>query len=118
MLHFDSGTLFPRHLRLALAVLMEGVKVVPEQYSKALDEAFGYIEIFLQNNKYIAGDSLSIADLNIFASITNASVLVPLDEVKYPNIKRWKKLFESLPYYNIHKEGLEIYKKLINEALS
>ncbi|KAJ8971673.1 hypothetical protein NQ317_011903 [Molorchus minor] len=118
MLHFDSGTIFVRQLRICLPLFITDVKVIPEENLNALIEAYGFLETFLQNSTYIAGDSLSIADFSLIATVTNASALVPLDEDEYPRICAWRKLLEALPYYYINKTGGAAFKALLEEELS
>ncbi|KAJ8971672.1 hypothetical protein NQ317_011902 [Molorchus minor] len=118
MLHLDCGIIFARHLRICLPLIFTGVKVIPEENLNALIEAYGFLETLLQNSTYIAGDSVSIADLSLIATITNADAIVPLDGDKYPRISAWKKLLEALPYYDINKTAAAEFKGLIKELLS
>nr|WCC58232.1 glutathione S-transferase [Pharsalia antennata] len=115
-LHFDSGVFFARHLRAVVSVLM-GAKVVAEEHVKAVNEAYGFLEIFLQDNKYIAGDSLSIADFSILNTITNANVLIPVAENTYPKITTWRNLLKSLPYHEVNQIGMEAFKSAIKSKL-
>nr|WCC58229.1 glutathione S-transferase [Pharsalia antennata] len=117
-LYFDAGILFARHLRVALAVLLGGQKVIPKENSSAVEEAYGFLETFLKDSKYVAGDSLSIADFSIINTITNARELVPLDDTKYPNIAAWRKTLEPLPYYEINTEGSTLFRAFVQNALS
>ncbi|XP_018576730.1 glutathione S-transferase 1 [Anoplophora glabripennis] len=116
-LYFDSGILFVRHLRVALHVL-GGQKTIPEEYSSAVQEAFGFLDTFLKDSKYVAGENLSIADLSIINTVSNVRALVPLDETKYPNIASWKKTLETLPYYEINTEGSTLFKTIFQNMLS
>ncbi|XP_023311368.1 uncharacterized protein LOC108904994 [Anoplophora glabripennis] len=115
-LHFDSGILFARHLRAGVSIL-RGAKTVAEEHVEAYKEAYGFVETFLQDNKYIAGDSLSIADLSILNTITNANILVPVDEGTYPKITAWIKLLKTLPYYEITQAGADVVKSFIKNKL-
>ncbi|KAJ8971671.1 hypothetical protein NQ317_011901 [Molorchus minor] len=136
MLHFDCGTFckalkncgklkiglynanLARSERVPVPILLTDDKLIREENLNALIEAFGFLETFLQNSRYIAGDSLSIADLSLITTITNASALVPIDGHKYPRIRAWRKLMEFLPYSDINKSGGEEFKTLIKEMLS
>ncbi|KAJ8929947.1 hypothetical protein NQ314_017312 [Rhamnusium bicolor] len=73
------------------SVIFEGVKEIPEKLVKDVHEAYGFLETFLQDYTYVAGDDLSIADFSIINTISNANILVPMDEEEYPNISSWKK---------------------------
>ncbi|KAJ8924576.1 hypothetical protein NQ315_000725 [Exocentrus adspersus] len=116
-LHFDSGIFFPRHLRICLPILLDNLGHVVEEYGKAVDEAYGFINTFLKKSKYIAGDDLSIADLSIINTITNASAFVPLDEEAYPQIKAWRDRLKALPYYEINQSGGDLFRSLVKNKL-
>lgn len=98
--------------------VFSGQKTIVEENSLAVQEAYGYLETFLKDHKYVAGDSLSIADFSIINTIANASALVPLDETKYPKISAWRKRLETLPYYEINKKGSAQFKTIIHNILS
>lgn len=85
---------------------------------QAVIEAYGYVEFFLKDNKYVAGNSLSIADFSIVNTITNANHLVPLDEGTYPKITAWINCLKTLPYYNIVQVGGELFKAVVKSKLS
>uniref|UniRef100_V5GNG5 Glutathione S-transferase n=1 Tax=Anoplophora glabripennis TaxID=217634 RepID=V5GNG5_ANOGL len=116
-LHFDSGVLFARHACAVLSIL-KGQKPVGEEHVKAVNEAYGFIEIFLQHNKYVAGDSLSIADFSILTTISNANVLIPFNESTYPKLTAWRNLLKILPYYEINQIGLEAFISVMRSKLS
>lgn len=55
-------------------VLFEGVKNISQAKRDVLNAAFGFLETFLNGNKYVAGDNVTIADLSIYASIATIVV--------------------------------------------
>jgi glutathione S-transferase len=61
---------------------------------------------FDDNNCWIAGDDISIADLSLIPSITSLDVVVPIDEKQFPKLARWVKKAESMPFYEANKKGL------------
>uniref|UniRef100_A0A1Q3FSS6 glutathione transferase n=1 Tax=Culex tarsalis TaxID=7177 RepID=A0A1Q3FSS6_CULTA len=87
-LYFDMGTLYQRFSLHYYPQVFEG-KPVPEGTFKQLEEAFEFLEGFLGKTAYVAGDSLSIADLPILASITTFKVAAGIDLSRYANIERW-----------------------------
>ncbi|XP_062124811.1 glutathione S-transferase 1-1-like [Drosophila sulfurigaster albostrigata] len=85
-LYFDVATLYP-----ALADYYH-----PQFYKKPLDpelfkkveEVLNFLENFLDGKKYLAGDSLSVADISILSTIASFQG-IGLDIGKYKNIARW-----------------------------
>lgn len=61
---------------------------------------------FSEDNYWIAGDSLTIADLCLIPSITSLDVVVPIDEKKFPKLTNWIKMAEKMPFYEANKKGL------------
>ncbi|KAJ8924595.1 hypothetical protein NQ315_000745 [Exocentrus adspersus] len=116
-LHFDSGVLLPRHLRIGIPIILHNLDHVVEEHAMAVVEAYGYINTFLRQNKYIASDNLSIADFSIINSITNASVFVPLDEEAYPQIKAWRDRLKALPYYEINQTAGDLFRSIVKNKL-
>ncbi|XP_050071110.1 glutathione S-transferase 1-like [Anopheles maculipalpis] len=87
-LFFDMGTLYQRFSQAYYPVMMEGKELNPENLVK-LDEAFEFLENFLDKTTFAAGDKLTVADFSLLASITTIHVITGYDLTKYPNIHRW-----------------------------
>jgi len=47
----------------------------PEKYKK-MEESYEFLNKFLENQDFVAGDNLTIADLAIIASVSTAEVTV------------------------------------------
>ena len=45
-----------------------------EKKVKRLEEAFTFLDTFLEENEFIAGDRFTIADISLVASVTTAQV--------------------------------------------
>lgn len=92
-----------------------GVKTIPRDEADNLREAYDLLEHFLVDRQWMAGDELTIADLSLIPSVTTADTLVPIDNIKYPNICAWIKRSQALPYYQeANQVGLDNFKNLIN----
>eukprot|EP00088_Acartia_fossae_P009531 TRINITY_DN14637_c0_g1_i1.p1 TRINITY_DN14637_c0_g1~~TRINITY_DN14637_c0_g1_i1.p1 ORF type:complete len:232 (+),score=16.15 TRINITY_DN14637_c0_g1_i1:88-783(+) len=70
-----------------------------EVKGNALKQALEYLDLFLQETRYVAGETLTIADLSVLGSITQ---LESMDfRIKaYGNVFKWvERLKLELPYY-------------------
>ena len=98
---------------------------LPNEYSASrseklveLTDALTFLEIFLINKDYVAGDYLTIADISILANVSHLEVAVEFDISSYPNIWGWfNRLRRELPYYDeltkvTHAEHRELIRKL------
>lgn len=81
-------------------------------------EVYKYLEIFLSNGKWVAGDQVTIADFSLLASVTSLDILVKIEEKDFPNIRRWLKQAEQVSYFNANKPGLEAHRKILTALLS
>jgi len=116
-LHFDSGVVFSSIVQALRPVIREGAnKILPEK-AAAVVEAYEFLEKFLEGQKWVAGDNVTLADLSLIPSITSISVVVPLDKEKFPNIADWIERAQNLPYYDANQTGLEKFKAFILSKL-
>ncbi|KAM7341648.1 glutathione S-transferase 1-like [Cochliomyia hominivorax] len=99
-LHFESGVMFQGGLRNITAPLFfRNETRIPKHQIDAIVEIYDFLEVFLKNSPYIAGDHLTIADFSIITSVTSLVAFVDIDTSKYPKLTDWIKRLESLPYY-------------------
>lgn len=103
-LFFDAGTLHQRLYDYMVPVVFRGQKPSEEQWAK-VEEAFAFLDKFLEEDEWVAGDSITIADYAIAVSTSNAEAF-GLDLGKFPNVERW---------YNKAKETMQDYEEL-NQA--
>jgi len=108
-LHFDSGVLFPRMRDCTIAIFREGYAVVPEERVKAVYEAYDLLESFLQNDLYLVGNSLTIADLCCIPTVSTCEYHAPIEAERYPKLAEWIERLSQLPYYE------ELHGKVISQ---
>lgn len=86
---------------------------------EVLEKSYENLEIFLKNSKYLTGAELTIADFSFWTTLSNSRVLVPINETKYPRIKEWLKLMDSLPYRDLNEIGrkkfVDIFSKILKK---
>lgn len=110
-LHFDSGILFTRLRAVFEPILFRNELVFPDEKRVAIKQAYDFLEIFLKDDKYLVGNSLTIADLCALPSVTTLDFLVKINEEKYPQLCAWIRRMETLPYYSLNKEGNDDLEK-------
>ncbi|KAF5270029.1 hypothetical protein FQR65_LT05828 [Abscondita terminalis] len=108
-LHFDSGKAFPAFIRIVMPILTGGVKTIPEDLIQETLEVYELLDKFLESSAWVAGDSVTLADLSLLSSITTLNYLVPIDANKYAKIIEWIKRGEKLPYYHANAKGLNCF---------
>ncbi|KAF5280822.1 hypothetical protein FQR65_LT14929 [Abscondita terminalis] len=116
-LHFDSGLAFPGVRNIAEPIIFWGSKTIPENLIVKAKQVYEFLEKFLEDNMWMAGESLTLADLSLIPSVTSLNHLVPI-EADFPKLLAWIKRAEELPYYNYNQKGLDDFKNLIDTNLS
>lgn len=98
-------------------IFFEGATEITDEHRKAVSEAYGIIEKFLDNNDWIAGDTLSIADFTFASSISSCILLVPLVNDKYPKLNAWLEKIKKHPVYDANRPGLLIFEGFVKSKL-
>nr|AGY31881.1 glutathione S-transferase D1 [Scaptomyza flava] len=86
-LYFDMGTLYQSLSNYYYPQLFAKAPADPELYKK-MGDAFGFLNTFLDGQTYAAGDSLTIADIALLASVSTFEV-AGYDFSKYENVSKW-----------------------------
>lgn len=97
-MYFDTSILFPR-----LRGVVESFKVAKatgpsaDQAAK-IEEAYGFVDKYLQKTKYIAADHLTVADLSCVASISTLNCVLPINK-KYEKVHEWLQRIQENDWY-------------------
>ncbi|RZC32295.1 GST N 3 domain containing protein [Asbolus verrucosus] len=117
-LHFDSGVLYARLKAILISIRQDGAKIVAKDKADSLIQGFTLLETLLEQNKFVAGDSLTIADFSIVSTVSSANVLVPLASNRFPQILEWLSRMQALPYYKKgNQDGLDIFASEIKSKV-
>lgn len=99
-LHFESGVMFHGDLRnIAAPLFLQNQSQVPQHRIDAIVDIYNFLETFLNEQPYMAGVHLTIADFSIVSTATSLVAFVDIDSLKFPKLTRWIKRMESLPFY-------------------
>ncbi|XP_067008502.2 glutathione S-transferase 1-1 [Anabrus simplex] len=100
-LYFDAGTLYQRLAEYFIPVLFRGEKPNPDLW-KRVEEAFGFLDKFLEGNKWVAGDKITIADYSIAVTTSNAEAFgLSVDD--FSQVSRW---------YNNAKNSIDGFEEI------
>lgn len=108
-LHYNNGTLFARYY----GVIRDFLDGKESDYRKtpriaAVEQGLEFLEIFLTQSKYVAGEHLTVADISILPIVSSIFAILEVDSSKFPKVEAWqKRLSEDLPSYKeIEEEGI------------
>ncbi|XP_058816312.1 uncharacterized protein LOC131679589 [Topomyia yanbarensis] len=96
-LHFESGVLFARTRFLFEAIFTGCGEIHPEK-AEYIKKAYQLLEDTLVDD-YVAGTTLTIADLSCISTIASVMGVVPMERSQYPKIYAWIDRLKELPYY-------------------
>jgi glutathione S-transferase len=116
-LHFDSGVAFALALKILRPIVYDGKKTVEQEEKDAIEEVYAFVETFLEGRRWIAGDSVTIADYSLISTITSLNVLSKVDAAKYSRVAAWLQRAETLPEYEANKKGLDLFAALMKSIL-
>ncbi|BES94429.1 glutathione S-transferase [Nesidiocoris tenuis] len=86
-LYFDMGTLIIRFGELYYPFIFRGADLDEEKIKK-FDEAFKFLDLYLGQSEWAAGDNLTVADFALVSSVSTAEAC-DWDINKYPNVAKW-----------------------------
>jgi glutathione S-transferase len=111
-LYFDMGSLFKNFFEYYFASFY-GREVNPEDLKK-LQESVELLNGFLESSGFVAGtQSLSVADLSIFASVSTFEAF-DFDFTSYPRVEKWLKLMkETAPGRDQNAEGVSAMREAL-----
>lgn len=115
-LYFDMGVLYNSFLSYYSPQFFLRTPADPEQFKK-VETAFEFLNTFLENQKYVAGDEYTIADIIILSTVSTFDVM-DFKLSNYPNVDRWyQNIQKKTPGWDENWVGLMDMKKWIDSKM-
>jgi glutathione S-transferase len=112
-LFFESTFLCPYLKKLLKGKVYKRTDLNFRGVVEEITRAYSYLEIFLEKYKWMAGGSITLADVTLLPVVDSLDVLVPIDDDKFPRLKVWIKRAQALPEFKMDDEGLQTFKSLV-----
>uniref|UniRef100_A0A0K8TNM1 Putative glutathione s-transferase 1-1 n=1 Tax=Tabanus bromius TaxID=304241 RepID=A0A0K8TNM1_TABBR len=113
-LYFDMGTLYQRFAEYYYPQIFAKQPANPDNYKK-MEEAVGFLDTFLQGKTYAAGDTFTLADITLLATISTYEC-AGFDLNKFPNVLKWFEHCKTIaPGYDINQSGCDEFKKYFSK---
>ncbi|VEN60652.1 unnamed protein product [Callosobruchus maculatus] len=118
-LYFDCGVLYPRIRAICFPVLFQGLDIIPDEVKLPLEEALGFLDVFLQGQNFVTGNHLTIADCSLAASVSSIAA-VGWNIAPYSNVAAWlgRCALEIPDYHKSNQEGAEAFGKAVKAKLA
>ncbi|XP_066993925.2 glutathione S-transferase 1-1-like [Anabrus simplex] len=117
-LYFDMGTLYQRFAEYYYPVIVDGTDYDPAKLKK-LEEAYEFLDKFLENQEWVAGNNLTIADFAVVSSVSTADIL-GFDISRYPNVSKYFARAKATMkgYDEVNHSGCLEFKKMFENLTS
>ncbi|CAO1321650.1 unnamed protein product [Diamesa serratosioi] len=103
-LYYDATVVFESVAQIIRDVLYTGMKKIPDQQREKLVATLQNLDGYLEKNKWIAGEAMTIADLSILGTITTVKEF-GYNLNKHKNLDAWYQKCKTLPGFNENKDG-------------
>merc|ERR1712137_1032641 len=119
-LYFDMGVFYQIFGKVYYPVMFGGATQFDETAKNDFANAVGFLDTFLSQNKYAAGDHLTIADICLMASAATFEATDAHVFDKYPTIKNWMEACKSelVDYQETNQVGAEVFGKMAESAMA
>ncbi|KAH8383413.1 hypothetical protein KR009_008473, partial [Drosophila setifemur] len=115
-LYFDMGTLYDSFAKYFFPLLRTGKPGSQESLDK-VNNAFGFLNTFLEGQDYVAGNELTVADIVILATVSTTE-MVDFDLSKFPNVDRWYKNAQKVtPGWDENMKRLENAQQFLKDNM-
>ncbi|EDX07665.1 glutathione S-transferase 1 [Drosophila simulans] len=98
-LFFDASVIYASIANVSGPFWINGVTEVPQEKLDAIHRGLKLLETFLGNSPYLAGNSLTLADLSTGPTVSALPAAVDIDPATYPKVTAWLDRLNQLPYY-------------------
>ncbi|KAF9796580.1 hypothetical protein SFRURICE_012673 [Spodoptera frugiperda] len=115
-LYFDSSSLYVKIRAICFPILFLGETEIKKPLKDDLNVTLGFLDQFLKDSKWVAGDQPTIADTSIYASVSSI-LAVGWDITEFPSIVRWVGQCSSLPGAAENDEGAKAFGDAVKKNL-
>ncbi|KAI5633202.1 glutathione S-transferase 1, isoform D [Phthorimaea operculella] len=116
-LYFDASSLYVKIRAICFPILFQGVTEIKKPLKDDLDTTLGFLDQFLSQSEWVAGDHYTIADCSIYASMSSI-LAVGWDISAFPNIQKWLKACTILPGFKENEEGAKKFGEAVRMKLN
>ncbi|CAH0546308.1 unnamed protein product [Brassicogethes aeneus] len=117
-LHFEGSVVFPTIRHIVRSMLFKGQKTITQEQLDNVNEALNFLNTFLENQQFVAGDTLTLADISLISSTASINTFLPIDKEKYKNVCFWMDKISELPFFEVNVDGLNDFKGFMGHLMS
>ncbi|XP_017868946.1 PREDICTED: glutathione S-transferase E14 [Drosophila arizonae] len=115
-LFFECSFLFRRDSDLMSEIVRKQYANVDVTYHRRkLHEAYDIMERYLDGQKYMAGDQLTLADVSIVTTLSTVHLMFPVEAERWPQLQRWFATMQQLDAYEVNQRGVEKLRDIVQQ---
>ncbi|EDV55071.1 glutathione S-transferase 1 [Drosophila erecta] len=104
-LFFEASVIYPGLANVVAPFWTTGCTEVPQEKLDSIHRGLKLLESFLHSSSYLAGDSLTLADLLSGPTVSALRAAVDIEPVEFPKVSAWLDRLNRLPFYKAINEG-------------
>lgn len=113
-LFFNAGVLFPA-LRTCTEPVLFGDQAMPQgKHIEGIKNALNLTNALFSGNKFLVGDTISLADYAAITSVTQYETYIKIDDIVWPYINPWiKRVQEQIKNFDLNTKGVNQFKEAV-----
>lgn len=88
-------------------------KEASEAKVNGIHEAYSVLNSFLEGSQWLAGENMTLADIQTITTVTIGNAIVPINAEKHPNLMEWYKKMTALPLFEFAKPSADYMENLL-----
>lgn len=117
-LYFDVGVAFAKLGPIVRAVFFNGATEYPAEAIKGIHSTYDFMEAFLQDDSFMVGNTITVADYCLVATISTCQLAAPIVEEIYPKLAAWYERMKLVPFYHeMNGQFVENFRQVIEGKL-
>lgn len=110
-LFFDATVLYQRFGEAYYPLMFDGIPI-SEDKAKKIDEGLDFLNTFLAAGDYVAGNTLTVADISLATSITSMQAC-DVNITKHVNVVKWMdKVKSTLHGFDETNKGVDDFRQM------
>lgn len=96
-------------------MLTREITEIPPRYIEEINEAYGFLEKFLEGHQWIAGETVTIADFSVATTTICLDYHVKIDGKTYPKLTGWLRRIKELPCFASDSKQMEYFTSFFED---
>jgi glutathione S-transferase len=114
---YCSSSMFPTGFQIFYPVIFGTATEVDPAVLKKFERIIETVESFFANSEYVAGDTMTLADIFLWSLLESGNKVIPLDIEKSKNTIRFLEKMRELPSNEFMQQGVEMHISFYNICL-